>query len=40
MGAEEPVRRRHVVPDREMPDYKPEPVRTPKQPAEPEKVPS
>lgn len=40
MGAEEPVRRRHVIPDREPPAYRPEPAKTPVRPAqEPEKVP-
>ncbi len=40
MGAEEPVRRRHVVPDREPPAYRPEPAKAPVQPAEPDKVPA
>jgi hypothetical protein len=40
MGAEEPVRRRHVVPEGEPPAYQPEPAKAPVQPAEPEKVPA
>lgn len=37
---EEPVRRRHVVPEGEPPAYRPEPAKAPVQPAEPEKVPA
>lgn len=40
MGAEEPVRRREVVPDREMPDYEPAPATAPVQPSEPQKQPA
>lgn len=43
MGAEKPVRRRHVEPSHPIPDYKPAPAKQPAtqpQPAEPEKVPA